>query len=160
MVIKKLLRSAYRTALGSNDKSTTLGALLVRDSDILVRAFNSMPISFEGLASNHKRPRKYLLTEHAERAVIYKSAQYGVRTQGLTLICPLACCSDCARAIVLAGIFKVVVHKQAMARLPKRWLVECDIGLEILKEGDVTFEIFDGKISNVENLLDGEVWFP
>ncbi len=160
MAIKKLLQSAYRCALNSNDKNTTLGALLVSESTILVRAFNSMPRAMEHISSNHARPRKYKITEHAERAVIYKAALLGIRTQGLTMICPLAACSDCARAIVLAGIHKVIVHKQAMVRLPDRWNSDCAIGLEILRVGEIDFEIFDGKIGNVENLLNGEVWFP
>ena len=160
MKIKRLLQSAYRTALGSNDKSTAIGALLTRDSTILVRACNSMPRSFEADPKNHERPRKYQVTEHAERAVIFKAARRGIQTEGLTLICPLAACSDCARAIVLAGIVKVVVHGDAMARLSDRWISDCEIGLEILREGEVDFEEFDGKVGNVENLLNSEIWFP
>ena len=169
MEIKKLLRRAYKAALSSNDKSTTLGALLVGpdkqvpsvlNHSVVVQACNLMPWEFAGKGENHLRPRKYQLTEHAERAVIYRAARCGIRTQGLALVCPLAACSDCARAIVLAGISKVVIHKQAFDRIPERWIEECEVGLELLREGNVDFEVFDGKIGGVESLMDGETWLP
>ena len=76
------------------------------------------------------------------------------------MVCPWACCSDCARAIVLAGIPLVVAHKQAFAMTPERWREEIAVGLEILEGGGVTYHLLDSKIGEVENLFNGEVWYP
>ena len=157
---KDLLLKAYRAACYSNDKSTRLSALLVDNSgNVLMTAINSMPLDFAKDSKNHERPRKYKITEHAERGAIYKAAKVGLSTNCLIMVTPLAACPDCARAIVLSGIKKVITHKQAFDKLPERWAEEMAIGAEILENGGVEHEIFDSEI-DVENLLFGKIWRP
>jgi dCMP deaminase len=164
MDYQELMRSAYQLASEeSTDTSTKNGALLIDPVDGEVMAGGVNSFAAPAMASdlgNYMRPRKYQVTEHAERAVIYKAAQRGIRTDGLIMVCPWACCSDCARGIVLAGIKLVVAHKQASDRTPDRWRDEIDVGLEILEDGGVTYYLLDSKIGNVKNLFDGEVWYP
>jgi dCMP deaminase len=164
MDYQELMREAYQLSHDeSTDTSTKNGALLVDPVDrhvVLggVNAFTNSDMASE--ARNYERPRKYQVTEHAERAVIYKAAKRGVCTEGLIMVCPWACCSDCARGIVLAGIKLVVAHKQAFAMTPARWQEEIDVGLEILEGGGVTYHLLDSEIGGVENLFNGEVWYP
>ncbi len=158
---KDLLLKAYRLAKNSNDHSTRLGALLVDDTDnVLMTGVNSMPESLVNNLKNHARPRKYKITEHAERAVIYNAAKIGLSTNCLIMVTPLIACSDCARAIVLSGIKKVITHKQAFDRLPDRWIEEMAIGLEIIENGGIECISFNGEIGGVTNLLFGETWRP
>ena len=158
---KDLLLKAYRLAKNSNDHSTRLGALLVDDTDnVLMTGVNSMPESLVNNLKNHARPRKYKITEHAERAVIYNAAKIGLSTNCLIMVTPLIACSDCARAIVLSGIKKVITHKQAFDRLPKRWIEEMAIGLEIIENGGIECVSFDGGVGGIINLLFGETWRP
>ena len=164
MDYQELMRSAYQLASKeSTDTSTKNGALLIDpvDGEVVAGGVNSF--AAPGMSSdlrNYVRPRKYQVTEHAERAVIYRAAWHGTRTEGLIMVCPWACCSDCARGIVLAGIKLVVAHKQAFAMTPDRWREEIDVGLEILEGGGVTYYLLDSKIGDVKNLFDGEVWYP
>jgi len=159
-----LMRRAYQLADDrSTDISTKVGAVLVDpvDGEVMVAGVNSF--TDPDMASdsrNYERPRKYQVTEHAERAAIYSAAKCGTPTKGLIMVCFWACCSDCARAIVLAGVPLVVAHKQAFEKTPERWREEIDIGLEILAGGGVTYHLFDGDINGVENLFNGEVWCP
>lgn len=161
---RDLMRQAYQLANDkSTDTSTKVGALLITPvyrSFVAggVNAFTDLSMAND--PRNHERPRKYKVTEHAERAVIYSVAKYGGRTEGLTMVCPWACCSDCARGIVLAGISLVVAHKQAFDKTPERWREEIDIGIEILTDGGVEYELLDAEIGDVENLFNGEVWYP
>ena len=161
---QELMRRAYQLASEeSTDTSTKNGALLIDpvDRGVMVTGVNHFAVpDMSSDLRNYVRPRKYQVTEHAERAVIYKAAQRGIRTDGLIMVCPWACCSDCARAIVLAGIPLVVAHKQASDKTPERWREEVDVGLEILEGGGVTYYLLDSKIGNVKNLFDGEVWYP
>lgn len=162
VVIKDLLRQAYQIASDeSTDTSTKNGALLIWNGKIIAAGVNSFTDAGQALdPRNYDRPRKYKVTEHAERAVIYKAARLGIATQGLIMVCPWASCPDCARAIVLAGIQLVIGHKQAYDKTPARWMDEVAFGLEILQGGKVTYQMFDGKIDGVENLFDGEIWQP
>jgi dCMP deaminase len=159
---RDLLRQAYQLARESTDTSTKNGALLVAHTgQILAGGVNSFTDAEQALdPQNYERPRKYKVTEHAERAVIYKAARLGIGTEGLIMVCPWASCPDCARAIVLAGIPLVVGHRQAYNKTPPRWLEEVALGLEILQGGGVTYQMFDGSIGGVVNLFDGEFWMP
>jgi dCMP deaminase len=164
MNYQELMRSAYLLAYEeSTDTSTKNGALLVQpvDGTVMVGGVNAfIDPDMASDARNYERPRKYKVTEHAERAVIYKAAFQGFRTRGLIMVCPWACCSDCARGIVLAGIPLVVAHKQAYDKTPERWREEVAVGLEILEGGGVTYHLLDSEIGEVENLFNGEVWYP
>lgn len=164
MDYQDLLRSAYQLACDeSTDISTKVGAMLIDpiDGHIMVGGVNSFTDpDMASDSQNYERPRKYKVTEHAERAAIYKAARRGIPTKGLIMVCPWACCSDCARGIALAGIPLVVAHKQAYEKTPQRWRDEVDVGMEILSGAGVTYYLFDGDINGVENLFNGEIWYP
>ncbi|OGS40333.1 MAG: hypothetical protein A3K77_04565 [Euryarchaeota archaeon RBG_13_31_8] len=162
MNYRDLLREAYWTSRQSTDLSTKNGALLVtHNGEIVTGGVNSFTDKSQLQNSlNHKRPRKYKVTEHAERAAIYRAARHGIRTTGLIMVCPWASCPDCARGIVLAGIPLVIGHKQAYDKTPPRWLEEVAFGLEILRGGEVEYLMYDGEIGDVENLFDGKIWYP
>lgn len=159
-----LMRDAYQLAYEeSTDTSTKNGALLIDpvDGGVMlggVNAFTDPDMASD--SRNYARPRKYQVTEHAERAVIYKAAKRGIRTEGLIMVCPWVGCSDCARGIVLAGIKLVVAHKQMYDKTPERWREEIAAGLEVLEGGGVIYHLLDSEINGVENLFDGEVWYP
>ena len=164
MNFRDLLRQAYRYGDEfSHDTSTKLGAMLVKpDTRLLVEVGTNRYLTKEmrGDPKNHERPRKYAFIEHAERDVIFKAWRQGFITQGLTMIAPWACCGDCARAIVYAGISTVVTHKQAYDRSPERWRESIEHGREILAGGGVDYCQWDGEVGGVVNLFDGETWQP
>lgn len=163
--LRDLMRRAYKLAHAeSTDTSTKVGAVLIDpDTNRIVssgvNAFTDSSMALD--PRNRERPRKYKLTEHAERATIYKAARLGIATDGLTMVCPWACCPDCARAIVLAGILIVYAHKQAYDKTPPRWREEVNLGIEILRRGGVKYLLYDAEIGeNTVNLFDGEIWYP
>lgn len=164
MDYKNLLRDAYQLAYDeSTDTSTKVGALLVDpiDGHILLSGVNSFTNpEMAANSENYERPRKYKVTEHAERAAIYKAARDGVQTRGAIMVATWACCPDCARAIVLAGIPLVVSDQRTYDMAPDRWKEELAIGIEILQGAGVTYYLHEGDISGVEALFDGKVWYP
>jgi dCMP deaminase len=158
-----MMERAYVYAWESNDLSTKNAAILVNGIDplVLAKGVNHFAPGFDDADENlHRRPKKYGITEHAERAAIYDAAANGVATYGLTMICPWACCADCARGVVLSGIKVVVGHKQASDMTPPRWQGAVRDGLEVLARGGVKFISLDAKIGGVKNLFDGKVWLP
>ena len=101
-----------------------------------------------------------LYVEHAEHAAIYEAARIGTPTEGATLICPWAACADCARAIMFSGIAQLVVHKQALARTPDRWLDEVQSALDMIEAAGVKIIRFDGHIGCAPLRHSGEEWYP
>jgi dCMP deaminase len=102
--------------------------------------------------------------EHAERDTILKAANKGIKTEGATLYVPWYDCADCARAIIEAGIVRVVGHKQMFDKTPERWKASIADGDIMLDEAGVMRDVLN--IANVavpgefQVLFDGEYWTP
>jgi dCMP deaminase len=93
----------------SKDRSRKVGAVIV-GTDMVVKTvgYNSLPRGAKDLEERALRPAKYLWTEHAERNAIYDAARRGIALDGGTIYIPWFPCMDCARAIVQAGIRRLV----------------------------------------------------
>jgi dCMP deaminase len=104
----------------SHDPHTETACLIV-DEDRRIRStgYNGLPSGVrEDIATRFERPEKYYWIEHAERNAIYSAARMGVALKGCTLYLNWYPCMDCARAIVQAGIRRIVCDK---ARTEERW---------------------------------------
>jgi dCMP deaminase len=124
------LREALRYAqANSHDHTTKVGAVIVAGKR-MVYAANRIVARIEGVD-------KYAVTEHAERAAIYKAAATGVATAGATMYAPWFACTDCARGIILAGIREVVGLVSLRQATPRRWLENLELADEMLSRGGV-----------------------
>lgn len=158
--IRLKLKTCYREALLSPDISTKLGAIVVEDGWNVGQGRNEFVQGFGDKPEHYERPLKYAITEHAERNAIFSVYRKRRFCTGLTLFCSWVACPDCARAIVLSGIREVICHKECMDRTPDRWRELVDTGLLILKQGGVKLFQWSGKIGGIENLNNGEIWYP
>lgn len=157
---KELLKEAYKKAIESTNPSTQNGALLVNDKGgILAQAANPFPDRIAETPERFKKELRYKYGVHAERNVIYNAAKLGIKTEGLTMVCPWAACTDCAQAIIQAGIKKLVVHKEALD-LSGHWAEDIAFANKMLKEAEVRIEIFEGKIGAPKILRSGVYWTP
>lgn len=149
------LRQAFVEATRSPDPSTQNGAVLVPVRGYVAVARNAIPIGVRSTPSRLERPTKYSYIEHAERSAIYTAARHGTQTFGAKLYCPWFACTDCARAIICAGIREVIGHIRTRAATPERWtksivlaesmLIEAGVGIRHLNdEMGVTIR-FDGE---------------
>ena len=151
---------AYREAAKSPDTSTQNGAVIRdRAGKYMATGHNSPTAGFH-VKDEHVIADKYAYTEHAERAAIFNAACYGVRTLGGTMYCPWASCQDCARAIVCAGIKRLVRHADAMSQTPERWRQKTDCGEMILRFGGVEIVEIEGYVGGPTVRLDGNLWVP
>jgi dCMP deaminase len=124
------LREALRYARDvSSDTNTQVGAVLVAGKR-LVYGVNRAACRIDGAS-------KYQITEHAERAAIYKAAAVGVATAGATMYAPWFACTDGARGIILAGIREVVGRVSLRQATPRRWLENQELADEMLSRGGV-----------------------
>lgn len=133
------LREALRYAqANSHDHTTKVGAVIVAGKRT-VYAANRVVARIDGAS-------KYDITEHAERACIYKAAAVGVATAGSTLYAPWFACTDCARGIVLAGVHEVVGLLSLRQATPERWLKNLELADEILHAGGVNVRWINEKL--------------
>ena len=129
------LALADSIALRSKDTSTKVGAVIVRDRAVLSMGYNGMPRGIDDdVEARHERPMKYHWFEHGERNAIYNAARLGVSTLGATMYTQGVPCSDCARAVVQAGLQRLVARYQADS---DRWRESCAVGRQILEEAGV-----------------------
>jgi len=157
---QKLLKTAYLEAQKSTNPATQNGALLVNDrGDVLLSAINSFPGGIAETKERQTKPLRSKFSVHAERNVLYQAARLGIKTEGLTMVCPWAACTDCAQAIIQAGIKRLVTHKQALDR-SGHWQEDIDLAFSMLREAKVELIVYDGKIEAGKILRSGEVWEP
>jgi dCMP deaminase len=132
------LKKAYEIAsTWSTDPSTQNGAVLVRDGLVVASGANHFPSGVVYSPDRWERPAKYQYVEHAERNVIYDAASRGVATAGTVMYCPWYACSDCARAIIQAGVVEVVGHDTELHKRSPHWQDSIRVAYQMLEEAGV-----------------------
>lgn len=157
---EQYLKMAYQVATQSPDPSTQNGAVIVSTTGVVVSACNKFPTRVKSTPERLERPLKYEFIEHAERGAVYEAARLGVSAQGGTMYVPWFACSDCARAIICAGISRVVGHKKMADGTPERWKESIKNALIMLEESGVQTELYDGDIGGVTTLFNGAPFTP
>ncbi len=157
---RKYLLQAYSMATHSLDPSTQNGAVVVTQRNDVVYGYNRFPPRIHVTDERLSRPLKYEYIEHAERNVIYKCVQVGIATGGATMYVPWFACVDCARAIIQAGIVRVVGHQRMADETPERWKASIATALGMLDEAGVDVTMVDGVIGGPRIRFNGEWWEP
>jgi len=165
---QEFLTQACAEAKNSPDPSTQNGAVLVQwqthNSDepfkVIGRASNTFPEGVKSPPERLVRPLKYSYIEHAERGAIYDAAKKGHSTKGSTMFVLWAACADCGRAIIRAGVEKVVVHQGYMDKTPPHWKESIEAAFIMLEEAGIVVDYFPGTIGTHELLFNGELWMP
>lgn len=150
------LERCYDVAQWSPDPSTKNGAVIVtRHGAMYPNGWNT-PHHNLGERDLSDREQKLIYTEHAERVAIFRAACHGIELQDATMYCPWFACIECARAILFAGIERVVGHKQRMELTPERWADQVATANRMLVQGGVALDFYDG-VLDVETLVNGEM---
>lgn len=104
-----LMGFATHAATKSKDP-TQVGAVLVGADgrSVLATAFNGPPAGVADVPERFDRPAKYLYASHAEQNIVAHAAAHGIRTSGCAIYVTHACCADCAKSLIQAGIKRVV----------------------------------------------------
>jgi dCMP deaminase len=152
----ELLQECYELALRSPDPSTQNGAVAAGWSGLIHgRGWNDFP---PGVAPRLKSPEKYLYIQHAERNALY-NAGMGANV----LVCPWIACNECAKAMIHAGVERIVTHKQRMDlgyKVGSDWQSSCEAGFKMFEEAGITIEYID-HVFNIEPIrVGGVLWTP
>ena len=137
---------AEQVKLKSKDERTQIGAVIVgKDNEIVSTGYNSFPRGInDDVPERQERPEKYFWFEHAERNAIYNAARIGVSTLGTTMYmtCGISC-ADCARAIISAGIQKVVFRSTSVSANSAKWQESAERSNQMFKEAGIEIEYYD-----------------
>ena len=140
---KTLLAIARRVAEDSPDRSRKVGAVIIDPATdhIVSVGCNTLPEGVEHSDEFLTRPAKYDWTEHAERNAIFEVAKSKDKsTEGCAIVLPWFPCVPCSRAIVQAGITRVVSPYPDIS--DQTWGSDFVTALRILEKGGVQFDHF------------------
>ncbi len=106
---------AYRIAEMSYAERKKVGALIVKDGNIIAYGWNGTPTGFDNVCEN-VMPDGSLVTKdeliHAEQNALAKAAKGVIPVDGATLYVTLSPCWYCSGSIIQSGIKRVVYHEE------------------------------------------------
>lgn len=128
------------------------GVVIVKDKQILATGYVGSPIGLphcdeaghqikkvtheDGTESHH-----CLRTNHAEINAICQAARRGISIDGATLYCKMAPCHTCAKALINAGIKRIVAEKRYH---------QDKQAVELLKLANIQFEALNDEVVGYE----------
>lgn len=144
-----LMLQAFQVAMESDDPKAAqypdsgVGAVIIKDDFIVSRSANKVVPRMVSKVTldDPNSPERYYFIEHAERCAIFAALNAGIDLDRATLYCTRFPCVDCARAISLANITRLVVPT-GFANETK-WKDAQRAALSVLRRSDVTIRYFD-----------------
>ena len=132
-------RSSTDDPKGKIVPQSAVGVIIVEGRNLIARSANVLPPeikrTFEVSDKLVIEDDRYYLIEHAERAAIFKAFLMKADMDNATIYCTRFPCSDCARAIIWAGI-KRAVFAGGFAGETK-WLTSQRAALRMLRESGI-----------------------
>ena len=155
---RRWMALAQLVAPWSKDRGRKVGAVIVGpDKEVRSTGFNGIPRGVnDDVEERHdaETGEKYLWVSHAERNAIYNAALLGVSTKNCTIYVPWYPCIECAKAIVQAGIAKIVCFEPDLA--DSNWGRDFEKSLIILGEGNVITKLVEQK-NYLQATIDREI---
>lgn len=144
-----LMEQAYRFATESPERTQNAAILLAWNGDWDERYIGrNHPIS-------HRVPS---VVTHAEEDAIMQAVGSRAPLRGGTMICPWACCDQCAKLIIQSGVTDLWVHKQAMDRQHENWADSIRRGHAALNACGVRVHVLDMELERPMIRWKGEPW--
>ena len=132
----RFIRIAHEVQSWSKDPGTRVGAVLVKDRRIVATGYNGFPASLsDDLERYLDRDFKLSVVIHAEKNAIFNAAKNGTTTEGATIYVTWPPCTQCASALIQAGISEVVCPDPKDS--PERWAANFLLANKLLQEAGV-----------------------
>ena len=133
----RFLKIAHEVQSWSKDPSTKCGCVLVKDRRVIATGYNGFPASIsDSLDRYQNREFKLAVVVHAEKNALFNAAKNGSTTEGCTAYVTWPPCSQCASALIQAGVSKVICPVPEVA--PERWIDNFILASDLLYEAGVT----------------------
>ena len=76
------------------------------------------------------------------------------------MVCPWFACAECGKAIIQAGIKKVIGHKKIYDATPEHWRKSIAIAFKMFEEAGVETELLEGDLGGDTIRLNGQIFQP
>jgi len=127
---------AERTAMLSDATKRKVGAVIVRDDNIISFSWNGTPPNWHSNRCEDDMGMKTLPEViHAEENAILKLAKHGVSAMNGHLFCTTAPCFSCAKMLVTSGIKTVYYIETYKTNDGLDFLKKCNV--ELYKRGNL-----------------------
>ena len=137
---QRFLDLAHEVSKWSKDPSTQVGAVVCERKQVISLGYNGFPVGIDDSRNRlDHRPTKYALVVHGELNAIL-NARCDIR--GTTLYCTHFPCNECAKAIINAGIQRVVVPGNDSLRGRENWLDAHRISMEMFEEVGIMVDVY------------------
>ena len=139
--IKRFMHLTSEIAKWSKDPSRKIGAIIVGNyKQIISQGYNGFPRGVNDSDERYQdRETKYKFVVHAEMNAILNALYNGSSVKGSTIfVSGLPVCNECAKAIIQAGIKKVVMDTKLDPE--SKWCGPGKISMEMFKEAGVEVE--------------------
>jgi len=137
----RFLELAKRISTWSKDPSRQIGAIAVKNRNVIAQGYNGFP---RGIADNERynnREIKYKYVVHAEMNCIYNASFNGVSLVDSDFyVHGLPVCSDCAKGIIQVGVANVFMPNQ---EIPDHWVESWDLTRSMFDEAGVKWHFLD-----------------
>lgn len=118
---------AFRIAKESYCKRLEVGAVIVKDGNIISFGYNGTPSGMPNKCEDNDVTLSYVL--HAESNAITKACKSPISTEGATMYITHSCCVECAKLIVQSGIKQVYYAQEYRTPSGLNLLKNCKIKL-------------------------------
>ena len=138
------MKMADLVASKSKDRSMKCGCVTVGDGNtVLSTGYNGFPRGVDDDdEALHKRPAKYVWTEHDARNAIYNAARNGIQLLDSRMYLNGHPCHECARGILQAGVIEGIIptkHNDPFYKSDRwtDWEESFNNAREIFKAGNI-----------------------
>lgn len=122
---------AFAVAKRSKCKRMQVGAVLVKDDDIIGTGYNGPPRGYQpDVCECHKTGETLEHTIHGEVNAILAAGRSGRSTKGSTLYLTMTPCARCAALIAQSGISRVVYRDEYRLNAGKELLLSLGIDVD------------------------------
>ena len=137
----RFLELAKRISTWSKDPSRQIGAIAVKNRNVIAQGYNGFPRGISDDDRYNNREVKYKYVVHAEMNCIYNASFNGVSLVDSDFyVHGLPVCSDCAKGIIQVGVANVFMPSQ---EIPDHWIESWDLTRSMFDEAGVKWHFLD-----------------
>ena len=137
----RVLELAKRISTWSKDPSRQIGAIAVKNRNVIAQGYNGFPRGIDDDERYNNREVKYKYVVHAEMNCISNASFNGVSLVDSDFyVHGLPVCSDCAKGIIQVGVANVFMPSQ---EIPDHWVESWDLTRSMFDEAGVKWHFLD-----------------
>jgi dCMP deaminase len=150
------MRMAQEMSARSKDTSTKVGAVVISPTgEVLSSGYNGFP---RGVNDNEPmrqlRPTKYDFVVHAEVNALLNAGRSGTKVSGGILYVTMPPCTNCAGAVIQAGIREIIYLEPDVQKQIPGWRDKLTYSFQMFNEAGVAY-----KTMNKDGLMTTEeIW--